>query len=124
MHMWPTKYPPGCVFNVRMFNTSRESLHGHSHLLFRVFLQTSLPMFKSKVFTARRRFSDFLGLYEKLSAKQSLHGCIIPPPPEKSVVGMTKVKVGMDDPSSVEFVEKRRAALERLTIIHVFTQLF
>lgn len=35
----------------------------------------------------RRRFSDFLGLYEKLSVKQSLHGCIIPPPPEKSVVG-------------------------------------
>uniref|UniRef100_A0AAV2LVH3 PX domain-containing protein n=1 Tax=Knipowitschia caucasica TaxID=637954 RepID=A0AAV2LVH3_KNICA len=26
---------------------------------------------------------------------------------------MTKVKVGMDDPSSVEFVERRRAALER-----------
>lgn len=35
----------------------------------------------------RRRFSDFLGLYEKLSVKQSLHGCIIPLPPEKSVVG-------------------------------------
>jgi len=27
--------------------------------------------------------------------------------------GMTKMKVGMDDPSSVEFVERRRAALER-----------
>lgn len=27
--------------------------------------------------------------------------------------GMTKVKVGMDDPSSVEFVERRRAGLER-----------
>lgn len=45
-------------------------------------------MFKSKTFTVRRRFSDFLGLYEKLSVKQSLHGCIIPPPPEKSVVGV------------------------------------
>lgn len=33
---------------------------------------------------------------------------------------MTKVKVGMDDPSSVEFVEKRRAALERSTSTHVF----
>ena len=27
--------------------------------------------------------------------------------------GMTKVKVGKDDSSSVEFVERRRAALER-----------
>ncbi|MEQ2246737.1 Sorting nexin-1 [Ilyodon furcidens] len=85
----------------------------NAYVAYKVSTRTSLPMFKSKVFTARRRFSDFLGLYEKLSAKQSLHGCIIPPPPEKSVVGMTKVKVGMDDPSSVEFVEKRRAALER-----------
>lgn len=44
-------------------------------------------MFRSKAFTVRRRFSDFLGLYEKLSVKQSHQGCIIPPPPEKSVVG-------------------------------------
>lgn len=27
--------------------------------------------------------------------------------------GMTKVKVGKEDPSSAEFVERRRAALER-----------
>ncbi len=32
---------------------------------------------------------------------------------------MTKVKVGMDDPSSVEFVERRRAALERQGSIDV-----
>ncbi|XP_017269661.1 sorting nexin-1 [Kryptolebias marmoratus] len=85
----------------------------NAYVAYKVSTRTSLPMFKSKAFTVRRRFSDFLGLYEKLSVKQSLHGCIIPPPPEKSVVGMTKVKVGMDDSSSVEFVERRRAALER-----------
>ncbi|MEQ2217763.1 hypothetical protein XENOCAPTIV_021812 [Xenoophorus captivus] len=59
----------------------------NAYVAYKVSTRTSLPMFKSKAFTARRRFSDFLGLYEKLSAKQSLHGCIIPPPPEKSVVG-------------------------------------
>ncbi|XP_030271223.1 sorting nexin-1 [Sparus aurata] len=85
----------------------------NAYVAYKVSTRTSLPMFRSKAFTARRRYSDFLGLYEKLSVKQSLLGCIIPPPPEKSVVGMTKVKVGMDDPSSVEFVERRRAALER-----------
>lgn len=53
----------------------------------RLLLQTSLAMFRSKAFTVRRRYSDFLGLHEKLAAKQSLQGCIIPPPPEKSVVG-------------------------------------
>ncbi|XP_029000786.1 sorting nexin-1-like isoform X2 [Betta splendens] len=85
----------------------------NAYMAFKVSTRTSLPMFRSKAFSVRRRFSDFLGLYEKMSVKQSLQGCIIPPPPEKSVVGMTKVKVGMDDPSSVEFVERRRAALER-----------
>ncbi|XP_076588943.1 sorting nexin-1-like [Chaetodon auriga] len=85
----------------------------NAYVAYKVSTRTSLPMFRSKAFTVRRRYSDFLGLYEKLSVKQSLHGFIIPPPPEKSVVGMTKVKVGMDDPSSVEFVERRRAALER-----------
>lgn len=49
--------------------------------------QTSLPMFRNKTFSVRRRFSDFLGLYEKMSVKQSLIGCIIPPPPEKSIMG-------------------------------------
>lgn len=56
-------------------------------LCFSVSLQTTLPIFLNKTFTVRRRFSDFLGLYEKMSAKHSLLGCIIPPPPQKSVVG-------------------------------------
>ncbi len=50
-------------------------------------LQTTLPMFLNKTFSVRRRFSDFLGLYETVSSKHTLLGCIIPPPPQKSVVG-------------------------------------
>uniref|UniRef100_A0AAY5EE18 PX domain-containing protein n=1 Tax=Electrophorus electricus TaxID=8005 RepID=A0AAY5EE18_ELEEL len=75
--------------------------------------QTTLSMFRSKQLTVRRRFSDFLGLYEKLSEKHSPNGYIVPPAPEKSILGMTKVKVGKEDLSSDEFVERRRAALER-----------
>nr|XP_020461529.1 sorting nexin-1 [Monopterus albus] len=102
-------------FDVDVAVTNPEKIGDgmNAYVAYKVSTRTSLPMFKSKTFSARRRFSDFLGLYEKLSVKQLLHGCIIPPPPEKSVVGMTKVKVGMDDPSSVEFLERRRAALER-----------
>lgn len=50
-------------------------------------LKTSLPMFRSKQFAVKRRFSDFLGLYEKLSEKHSQNGFIVPPPPEKSLIG-------------------------------------
>nr|XP_025042992.1 sorting nexin-1 [Pelodiscus sinensis] len=85
----------------------------NAYVAYTVSTQTSLPMFRSKKFSAKRRFSDFLGLYEKLSEKHTQNGFIVPPPPEKSLIGMTKVKVGKEDSSSAEFLEKRRAALER-----------
>lgn len=44
-------------------------------------------MFRSKQFAVKRRFSDFLGLYEKLSEKHTQNGFIVPPPPEKSLIG-------------------------------------
>ncbi|KAM4829222.1 sorting nexin-1 [Thomomys bottae] len=85
----------------------------NAYVAYKVTTQTTLPMFRSKQFAVKRRFSDFLGLYEKLSEKHSQNGFIVPPPPEKSLIGMTKVKVGKEDSSSAEFLEKRRAALER-----------
>ncbi len=62
-----------------------------------------------------RRFSDFLGMHEKLIEKHRPAGRIIPAPPEKSVIGMTKIKMNKEEAGSQDFVEKRRAALERYT---------
>ncbi|XP_076864580.1 sorting nexin-1 [Brachyhypopomus gauderio] len=99
--------------NIAVTNPEKTGDGMNAFMTYKVSTQTTLPAFRSKTFSVRRRFSDFLGLYEKLLVKHSLMGCIIPPPPQKSVVGMTKVKVGKEDPSSADFVEKRRAALER-----------
>ncbi len=110
-----------------------ESCDSHS-----LCLQTSLSIFSRDEVSVKRRFSDFLGLHSKLASKYMHIGYIVPPAPEKSIVGksvqessetcsdgvrfmmkrvcfsgMTKVKVGKEDLSSVEFVEKRRSALER-----------
>ncbi|XP_070764124.1 sorting nexin-1a isoform X2 [Enoplosus armatus] len=85
----------------------------NAYMAYKVTTQTTLPMFRNKTFTVRRRFSDFLGLYEKLSEKHGPNGFIVPPPPEKSILGMTKVKVGKEDSSSADFVERRRGSLER-----------
>ncbi|XP_051898596.1 sorting nexin-1-like [Pristis pectinata] len=84
-----------------------------AYMAYKVSTLTSLTMFKRKDFSVKRRFSDFLGLYDRLSEKHSQNGFIVPPPPEKSLIGMTKVKVGKEDSSSAEFLERRRAALER-----------
>ncbi|XP_053174796.1 sorting nexin-1a [Scomber japonicus] len=85
----------------------------NAYMAYKVATQTTLSMFRNKTFTVKRRFSDFLGLYEKLSEKHGPNGFIVPPPPEKSILGMTKVKVGKEDSSSTDFVERRRGALER-----------
>ena len=50
-------------------------------------LQTSMPTFKSPETCIRRRFSDFLGLHERLNGKFLHSGIVVPPAPEKSVVG-------------------------------------
>ncbi|XP_018621071.1 sorting nexin-1a [Scleropages formosus] len=99
--------------NISITNPEKVGDGMNAYMAYQLSTQTTLPMFRSKSFTVRRRFSDFLGLYEKLSEKHSQNGYIVPPPPEKSILGMTKVKVGKEDSSSAEFVERRRAALER-----------
>lgn len=73
-----------------------------------------MPAFKSTEFSANRRFSDFLNLYEKLKEKHLHNGIILPPAPEKDMIGMAKVKMSNKEESNpIEFIEKRRAALER-----------
>ncbi|XP_017292501.1 sorting nexin-1a [Kryptolebias marmoratus] len=85
----------------------------NAYMAYKVSTETTLPMFRNKTFTVKRRFSDFLGLYEKLSEKHGPNGLIVPPPPEKNLLGMTKMKVGKEDSSSADFLERRRGALER-----------
>lgn len=52
-----------------------------------VFFKTSISMFHQSEFSVKRRFSDFLGLHSKLATKYMHIGYIVPPAPEKSIVG-------------------------------------
>lgn len=52
-----------------------------------VFFKTSISMFHRSEFSVKRRFSDFLGLHSKLATKYMHIGYIVPPAPEKSIVG-------------------------------------
>ena len=108
-----------------------------SYMAYRLTTKTNLKHFKGTHFTVTRRFSDFLGLHEKLTEKHAPLGRIIPPAPEKNLVGSTKVKLGHSvgvplhstatgiDVSENgtndgalggrEFINQRRLALERFT---------
>ncbi|KAH0945191.1 hypothetical protein HN011_006424 [Eciton burchellii] len=89
-----------------------------AYLAYNVETRTNMLIFKKRHFNVLRRFSDFLGLHDKLTEKYLRNGRIIPPAPEKSVIGTTKIKMSGDknqeqNSSSTEFIERRRAALER-----------
>lgn len=84
-----------------------------AYMAYTVTTMTSMPSFKSSEFAVKRRFSDFLGLHERLQEKHVLHGRVVPPPPDKSVVGMVKVKGSKEDQTSTDFVERRKQALEK-----------
>ena len=111
-----------------------------SYMAYRMTTKTNLKHFKNNDFTVIRRFSDFLGIHEKLTEKHAPLGRIIPPAPEKNLVGSTKVKLGQSvgvnamnptsstnvdapengmngntGPTGREFINQRRLALERFT---------
>jgi sorting nexin-1/2 len=64
--------------------------------------QTTSKQFRVPEFSVARRYSDFLWLYKVLNNNNP--GVVVPPPPEKQAVGR------FDE----NFVESRRAALERM----------
>ena len=68
-----------------------------SYMSYKVVTRTNSNYFKKKEMVVSRRFSDFLGLHDKLAEKYRQNGRIIPPAPDKSVVGMTKVKIANED---------------------------
>jgi sorting nexin-1/2 len=85
-----------------------------SYMVYKLTTKTNMPVFRSQEFTAQRRFSDFLNLYEKLKEKHLQAGRLLPPAPEKDMLGMAKVKMSnKEDSTPNEFIERRRAALER-----------
>ena len=84
-----------------------------AYITYTVNTRTSLPSFRSSQCSVHRRYSDFLALYQKLEDMYSHLGRIVPAPPEKSVVGMTMVKLSKNEESGAPFIERRRAGLER-----------
>lgn len=61
-----------------------------AYMAYTVSTRTNKPLFKKRDFSVVRRFSDFLGLHDKLTEKYLKVGRIIPPAPEKSVIGRCK----------------------------------
>ncbi|KAK0626748.1 Vps5 C terminal like-domain-containing protein [Immersiella caudata] len=73
-----------------------------SHIVYSVRTKTTSKGYKQPEFEVKRRYRDFLWLYNTLHANNP--GVVVPPPPEKQAVGRFESN----------FVESRRAALEKM----------
>lgn len=97
----PTSFIPfihGCVTNPDCL-TDLEILIPYRRLA----SQTTSPAFSKSTFSVLRRYSDFLWLYETLSANNP--GVIVPPVPEKNPFNISRFES--------EFVETRRLGLNK-----------
>ncbi|BES90756.1 Vps5 C terminal like [Nesidiocoris tenuis] len=112
----PTGRPDEQFLTVKVTDVQRLGDGMGAYMVYKVETYTNLPQFKKKS-CVLRRFSDFLGLHDRLVEKHLRTGRIIPPAPEKSVLGMTKLKMGAQHAeqtsSNYEFIERRKSALER-----------
>lgn len=99
--------------NIVLSDPSKVGEGMSSYMVYKVTTRTNVKAFKSQEFGTNRRFSDFLNLFEKLKEKHLPAGRILPPAPEKDMIGMAKVKMSKEDATPIDFIEKRRAALER-----------
>ncbi|KAF9892016.1 Vacuolar protein sorting-associated protein 5 [Aspergillus nanangensis] len=73
-----------------------------SHIVYQVRTRTTSKAYRQPEFAVSRRYRDFLWLYNSMHNNNP--GVVVPPPPEKQAVGRF----------DTNFVESRRAALERM----------
>ncbi|KAI6224546.1 Sorting nexin-2 [Aphelenchoides fujianensis] len=75
----------------------------------------NIPGYQKSIYEVWRRFSDFLGLREKLVDRFQHQGVVVPMAPEKSVKAMTKTKLNTanDEHYTSDVAEKRTRQLER-----------
>ncbi|KAI1702116.1 PX domain-containing protein [Ditylenchus destructor] len=100
---------------VRAYEKRGEGIN--AYLVYKIETKVSeVPGYTKDHFEVWRRFSDFLGLREKLMMKYQHKGVIVPLAPEKSISALTKTKLNSsngEDGSTSDVADKRSRQLER-----------
>lgn len=89
------------MFNITVDDPQKVGDPIRSFTMYTVHTKTTSPLYAKSSFSVLRRYSDFLWLYETLSANNP--GVVVPPVSEKNTFGR------FDD----QFVRQRRVALEK-----------
>uniref|UniRef100_A0A914EBD6 PX domain-containing protein n=1 Tax=Acrobeloides nanus TaxID=290746 RepID=A0A914EBD6_9BILA len=101
--------------SIRAYEKRGEGIN--AYLVYKIETRvTNIPGFSKNFYEVWRRFSDFLGLREKLVEKYQHKGIIVPFAPEKSIAALTKTKLNSssaDEHNANEQAEKRSRYLQR-----------
>ncbi|OZC08907.1 hypothetical protein X798_03994 [Onchocerca flexuosa] len=87
-----------------------------AYIVYKVVTTTqNMQGYRDREYVVWRRFSDFLGLHEKLVEKYFYRGYLVPAAPEKSIAAFTRTKMNasVDDNTNNEFAERRARGLQR-----------
>ncbi|KUL85183.1 hypothetical protein ZTR_06222 [Talaromyces verruculosus] len=90
------------TFNITVGDPHKVGDLTSSHIVYQIRTKTTSKAYRRSEFEVSRRYRDFLWIYNQLHNNNP--GVVVPPPPEKQAVGRF----------DTNFVESRRAALERM----------
>uniref|UniRef100_A0A915ALT4 PX domain-containing protein n=1 Tax=Parascaris univalens TaxID=6257 RepID=A0A915ALT4_PARUN len=99
---------------INQFEKKGEGIN--AFIVYRIVTTTENVLgYANREYEVWRRFSDFLGLHEKLMEKYFQKGILVAAAPEKSLAAFTKTKMnsGPDEQTNKEFAERRARALQR-----------
>ncbi|PIO73855.1 hypothetical protein TELCIR_04162 [Teladorsagia circumcincta] len=81
------------VLEVHITDFEKKGDGMNAYIVYKLITKSeSVPGITDKTYEVWRRFSDFLGLHDKLFEKYISKGVIVPAAPEKSIAAMTKTK--------------------------------
>uniref|UniRef100_A0A0K0CWN5 PX domain-containing protein n=1 Tax=Angiostrongylus cantonensis TaxID=6313 RepID=A0A0K0CWN5_ANGCA len=111
------------VLDVRITDFEKKGDGMNAFIVYKLITKAeNVPGISDRTYEVWRRFSDFLGLHDKLFEKYISKGVVVPAAPEKSITAMTKTKFSFliraisatSDPATSREVAIRRARqLER-----------
>ncbi|EPB66328.1 PX domain protein [Ancylostoma ceylanicum] len=104
----------GFTFDVRISDFEKKGDGMNAYIVYKLITKSEgVPGISDRTYEVWRRFSDFLGLHDKLFEKYISKGIIVPAAPEKSIAAMTKTKATSDPATSREVAVRRARQLER-----------
>ncbi|WKX92635.1 hypothetical protein Q1695_010567 [Nippostrongylus brasiliensis] len=102
------------TLEIRIIDFEKKGDGMNAYIVYKLITKSEgVPGISDKTYEVWRRFSDFLGLHDKLFEKYISKGVIVPAAPEKSIAAMTKTKATSDPATSREVAVRRARQLER-----------